>query len=90
MYICDRSLSGDPSHSKPFSECQRAYPSVTQHTVPTKSQLKSPSVCPCLIQVSTKLLIEKGYLNLIHNQNSYQHFNSISTKTKLDKIYNEM
>ena len=37
-----------------------------------------------------KLLIEKGNLNLIHNQNSYQHFNSTSRKTKLDKLYNEM
>ena len=32
-----------------------------------------------------KLLIEKGNLNLIHNQNIYQHFNSISRKRKLDK-----
>ena len=37
-----------------------------------------------------KLLIEKGNLNLIHNQNSYQHFNSMSRKRKLDKLYNEM
>ena len=31
-----------------------------------------------------KLLIEKGNLNLIHNQNTYQHFNSMSRKRKLD------
>ena len=37
-----------------------------------------------------KLLIEKGNLNLIHNENSYQHFNHLSRKTKLDKLYNEM
>ena len=35
-----------------------------------------------------KLLIEKGNLNLIHNKNSYQHFNHLSKK--LDKLYNEM
>ena len=27
-----------------------------------------------------KLLIEKGNLNLIHNRNTYQHFNSMSRK----------
>ena len=37
-----------------------------------------------------KFLIEKGNLNLIHDKNSYQHFNSISRKRKLDKLYNEM
>ena len=37
-----------------------------------------------------KLLIEKGILNLIHNENSYQHFNHSSKKRKLDKLYNEM
>ena len=37
-----------------------------------------------------KLLIEKGNPNLIHNQNTYQHYNSISRKRKLDKLYNEM
>ena len=37
-----------------------------------------------------KLLIEKGNLNLIHNKNTYQHFNSMSRKRKLDKFYNEM
>ena len=37
-----------------------------------------------------KLLIEKGNLNLIHNKNSYQHFNYLSRKRKLDKLYNEM
>ena len=37
-----------------------------------------------------KLLIEKGNLNLIHNKNSYQHFNYLSRKRKLDKLYNKM
>ena len=37
-----------------------------------------------------KLLIEKGNLNLIRNKNSYQHFNHLSRKRKLDKLYNEM
>ena len=37
-----------------------------------------------------KLLIEKGNQNLIHNKNSYQHFNHLSRKRKLDKLYNEM
>ena len=37
-----------------------------------------------------KLLIEKGNLNLVHNKNSYQHFNYSSRKRKLDKLYNEM
>ena len=37
-----------------------------------------------------KLMIEKGNLNLIHNKNSYQHFNYLSRKRKLDKLYNEM
>ena len=37
-----------------------------------------------------KLLIEKGFLNLIHNENTYQHFNHLSRKRKLDKLYNEM
>ena len=37
-----------------------------------------------------KLLIEKRNLNLIHNKNSYQHFNYLSRKRKLDKLYNEM
>ena len=37
-----------------------------------------------------KLLIEKGNLNLIYNKNSYQHFNGLSRKRKLDKLYNEM
>ena len=36
-----------------------------------------------------KLLIEKGNLSLIHNKNSYQHFNYLSRKRKLDKLYNE-
>ena len=37
-----------------------------------------------------KLLIEKGNQNLIHNENTYQHFNSKSRKRKLDKLYNEI
>ena len=37
-----------------------------------------------------KLLIEKGNLNLMHNKNPYQHFNYLSRKRKLDKLYNEM
>ena len=37
-----------------------------------------------------KLLIEKGNLNLIYNINTYHHFNSMSRKRKLDKLYNEM
>ena len=37
-----------------------------------------------------KLLIEKENLNLIHNENTYQHFNSMSRKSKLDKLYNEI
>ena len=37
-----------------------------------------------------KLLIEKGNLNLIHHNNSYQHFNHLSRKRRLDKLYNEM
>ena len=37
-----------------------------------------------------KLLIEKGNLNLIHNMNTYQYFNHLSRKRKLDKLYNEM
>ena len=37
-----------------------------------------------------KLSIEKGNLNLIHNKNSYQHFNFLSRKRKLDKLYSAM
>ena len=37
-----------------------------------------------------KLLIETGNLNLIHHKNSYQHFNCISRKRKLDKLYSDM
>ena len=37
-----------------------------------------------------KLLINKGNLNLIHNKNLYIHFNCLSRKRKLDKLYNEM
>ena len=37
-----------------------------------------------------KLLIEKGNLNLIHNHNSYQHFDYLSRKRKLDKLSHEM
>ena len=35
-----------------------------------------------------KLLIKKGNLNLIHNKITYQHFNDLSRKRKLDKLYN--
>ena len=35
-----------------------------------------------------KLLIKKGNLNLIHNKNTYVHFNDLSRKRKLDKLYN--
>ena len=46
-YVIDLFLESI-SHSKiPLSP--RAYPSVIQHTFPTKSQLNSLSVCPCLI-----------------------------------------
>ena len=37
-----------------------------------------------------KLLIKKGNLNLIHNQNMYEHLHYSSRKRKLDKLYNEM
>ena len=37
-----------------------------------------------------KLLIKKGNLNLIHIKNTYQHFNDLSRKRKLDKLYNEV
>ena len=37
-----------------------------------------------------KFLIEKGNLTLIHNKNTYLHFNSMSRKRNLDKSYNEM
>ena len=37
-----------------------------------------------------KLLIKKGNLNLIHNKNTYIHFNHLSRKRKLDKLYNEV
>ena len=37
-----------------------------------------------------QLLIEKVNLNLIHNINSYQHFNYLSRKRKLDELYYEM
>ena len=37
-----------------------------------------------------KLLNEKGDLNLIHNKNSYQNFNHLSRKRKLDKLHNEI
>ena len=32
-----------------------------------------------------KLLIQKGNLNLIHNKNTYVHFNHLSRKRKLDR-----
>ena len=37
-----------------------------------------------------KLLIEKGNLSLVHNKNTFQHFNYLSRKRKLDKLYNKM
>ena len=37
-----------------------------------------------------KLLVKKGNLNLIHNKNTYVHFNYLSRKRKLDKLYNEV
>ena len=37
-----------------------------------------------------KLLIEKGNLNLIYKKNTYQHFNSMLRKRKLDKFCNEV
>ena len=37
-----------------------------------------------------KLLIKKGNLNLIHNKNTYVHFNHLSRKRKVDKLYNEV
>ena len=37
-----------------------------------------------------KILIKKGNLNLIHNKDSYQHFNYLSRKRKLEKFNNEM
>ena len=36
-----------------------------------------------------KLLLKKGHLKLIH-KNLYIHFNHLSRKRKLDKLYNEM
>ena len=37
-----------------------------------------------------KLWIKKGNLNLIHNKNTYEHFNYLSRKRKLDKLYNDV
>ena len=37
-----------------------------------------------------KLFIRKGNLNLIHIKNTFQHFNDLSRKRKLDKLYNEV
>ena len=37
-----------------------------------------------------KLLIEKGNPNLIYKKNPHQHFNCMSGKRKLDKLYSEM
>ena len=37
-----------------------------------------------------KLLIKKGNLNLIHNKNTYVHFNNLSRKRKPDILYNEV
>ena len=50
---------------------------------------KFPTDLHTSIQI-IKLLIKKRNLNLIHNKNSYQHFNHLSRKRKLDKLYNEM
>ena len=36
-----------------------------------------------------KLLIKKGNLNLIHNNNTYEHMNYLSSKRKLDKLYDK-
>ena len=37
-----------------------------------------------------KLLIKRGNLNLMHNKNTYVHFNYSSRKRKLDNLYNEV
>ena len=37
-----------------------------------------------------RLFIRKGNLNLIHIKNTFQHFNDLSRKRKLDKLYNEV
>ena len=37
-----------------------------------------------------KLLIKRGNLNFIHNQNTYEHFHDLSRNRKLDKLYNEV
>ena len=37
-----------------------------------------------------KLWIKKGNLNFIHNKNTYEHFNNLSRKRKLDKLYNDV
>ena len=37
-----------------------------------------------------KSLIKKGNLKLIHNKNTYVHFNYLSRKAKLDKLCNEV
>ena len=37
-----------------------------------------------------KLFIRKGNLNLIHIKNTFQHFNDLSRKRQLDKLYNEV
>ena len=42
------------------------------------------------LHISFKKLIKKGNLNLIHNKNTYVHFNYSSRKRKLDKLYNEV
>ena len=47
---------------------------------------KLPQDLCATIQI-IKLYIETGYLNLIHNKDSYQHFNHLTQKRKLDKFY---
>ena len=49
---------------------------------------KQPQALYTAFQI-IKLLIQKGNLNLIQNKNSYQHFNHLSRKRKMDKLYNE-
>ena len=48
---------------------------------------------PTDLQISfeiIKLLITKGNLYLMHNKTTYEHFNYLSRKRKLDKLYNEV
>ena len=39
---------------------------------------------------TVKLLIKKGNFDFIHNKNTYVHFNHLSRKRKLDKLYNQV